>query len=344
MKILVIGGSGFIGPFIVQQLLKKGHDVTVFHRGSAKPAFPEGVRQLFGNRNDLQAHRNEFKRAAFDVVIDIILSSERQATALLETFRGLTKRIVALSSQDVYRAYGVLLGIDDGPEEELPLTESSELRSYPPYPPEHARKMQSIFSWLDEDYDKVRVEQVLRDSTDPPATILRLPMVYGPGDLLHRFYPVLKRIDDGRSTILLDETIGNTHSPRGYVEDVAHAVVLATLSPRAAGRTYNVVQRDTYTEREWTLKIANAVGWKGSVLVLPTEKTPPHLRMPIDNRQDWIVSSARIREELGYREIVSPEEALRRTITWERANPPASTPLAQFDYAAEDSALSEATH
>lgn len=338
MKILVIGGSGFIGSFVVQQLVGEGHDVTIFHRGHAKPVLSEGVREVLGNRNDLQSLRPEFERDSYDAVIDVILSSERQATALLGTFRGITGRIVALSSQDVYRAYGVLLGIDDGPPQELPLTETSELRSYPPYPPEHAQRMQSIFSWLDEEYDKVRVERALNASTDPPVTVLRLPMVYGPGDPLHRFFPVLKRIADGRTTILLDESIGHIHSPRGYVENVSHAVVVATISPIAIGRTYNVAERDLYTEREWTLKIANAVGWKGSVHVLRSEGIPPHLRMPVDNRQDWIVSSARIREDLGYREIVAPEEALRRTIDWEQANPPTGTTLAPFDYPAEDAA------
>lgn len=341
MKILVIGGSGFIGPFVVQQLVDKGHDVTVFHRGHAKPKFPEGVHQLFGDRNRLKAHRQEFDRSAYDAVIDIVLSSERQAVGLLETFRGITGRIVALSSQDVYRAYGVLLGIDPGEPEDLPLTEDSALRSYPPYPPEHSKTMQSIFSWLDEDYDKVRVERALNTSVDPPATILRLPMVYGPGDPLHRFRSVLKRIDDGRTSILLDEASADIHSPRGYVEDVAHAIVLAATFSRPLRRTYNVVQRDTFTEYEWTQQIAKAVGWKGTIHVLPSDRVPPHLRMPLNYNQDWIVSSARIREELKYREIVSPDEALRRTIEWERANPTETAPLAQFDYAAEDAALKE---
>ena len=156
---------------------------------------------------------------------------------MLETFAGITGRIVALSSQDVYRAYGVLLGLDEGPPQELPLTEESELRTKPPYSPEHARKMQSIFSWLDEEYDKVRVERVLRGSTETPVAILRLPMVYGPGDPLHRLYPILKRIDDGRTTLIVDGNVADIHSPRGCVEDVAHAIVLATLSDKAAGRT-----------------------------------------------------------------------------------------------------------
>jgi hypothetical protein len=53
-----------------------------------------------------------------------------------------------------------------------------------------------------------------------------------------------------------------------------------------------------------------------------------------------VASSDRIRKELGYRELLPREEAIRRTIEWERANPP-TAPLAQFDYAAEDAALAE---
>jgi hypothetical protein len=63
------------------------------------------------------------------------------------------------------------------------------------------------------------------------------------------------------------------------------------------------------------------------------------LILPGNTRQHWVASSQRIREELGYQEPVAPEEALRRTIEWERTHPPPIDP-AQFDYAAEDAAVS----
>jgi hypothetical protein len=47
----------------------------------------------------------------------------------------------------------------------------------------------------------------------------------------------------------------------------------------------------------------------------------------------------RIRKELGYRELLSREESIRRTINWERANPPAQ-PISQY-YEAEDAALAQ---
>ena len=68
-----------------------------------------------------------------------------------------------------------------------------------------------------------------------------------------------------------------------------------------------------------------------------------HLRLPADFTQDYSVDSSRIRAELDYSETVSEEEALARTIEWERANPPADLKPEEFDYAAEDEALAKVT-
>ena len=105
MKILLIGGSGFIGQFTAQQLQQSGHHVTVFHRG--KTTAPQGTEEILGNRQFLQDHQPEFRRQKFDVVVDFVLSSGRQAQQLMDTFRGIAGRVVALSSMDVYRAWGV---------------------------------------------------------------------------------------------------------------------------------------------------------------------------------------------------------------------------------------------
>ena len=75
--------------------------------------------------------------------------------------------------------------------------------------------------------DKRAVEQVLMDQTDLPSTILRLPMVYGPGDQQHRMYNVLRQIQDNRQTILLEDSLAVAILPRGYVENVAAAIALA---------------------------------------------------------------------------------------------------------------------
>jgi nucleoside-diphosphate-sugar epimerase len=59
--------------------------------------------------------------------------------------------------------------------------------------------------WWDDSYDKIQVEQAIMSDPDLPGTILRLPMIYGPGDYARRFHPVLKRIDDRRAFILYEQ-------------------------------------------------------------------------------------------------------------------------------------------
>jgi len=339
MNVLVIGGSGFIGPALVRELQKRGHGVAVFHRGSSA-AVPEEVELIIGDRRNLGDYIANFRRLAPDVVVDLILSSGKQAKALMETFRGIARRVVAISSMDVYRAAGVLHGSEPGPLEPLPLTEESPLRkNQQTYPPATLNKLQSLFAWVDDEYDKVAVERAVLAPSELPSTILRLPMVYGPGDSLHRFFPMLKRMDDGRPKILLSEDLAAWRSPRGYVDNVAGAIALAAISERATGRVYNVAEEPAFSELEWAKKIAFEAGWRGEFVVLPAERTPSHLRVPGNLEQHWVASSRHIREELGYREDVPIEEAISRTIAWQRVHPPSQVSPQQFDYAAEDAAV-----
>ena len=336
MKILVIGASGFIGHPLVRQLHEKGHQVAALHRGSHKT--PDAAVPILGDRNQLMESRKAISDFAPDVVIDLILSSEQQAQGLLETLRGIKTRIVAASSIDVYRASSILHGLDSGPLQEIPLTEESELRMQPPYPVEAVRRLKPIMEWVDDGYDKVAVEGALRAAPEFRATVLRLPMIFGPGDALHRLHPILKRMDDGRPAILLSQEFAQWRSPRGYVENVAAAFTVAATDERAAGRTYNVSTL-AVSELEWTRMVAEQAGWDGDVVVLPRERTPKHLLAPGNYAQHWTATSQRIRAELGYSEPVELDESLRRTIEWERTHPPAHIETSQFDYAAEDAAL-----
>jgi nucleoside-diphosphate-sugar epimerase len=338
MRILLIGGNGFIGRFVVAALKRQGHAPAVFHRGTT--AAPAGVDEIRGDRNQLKASAQGLKQFGPDVVIDLVISSGPQAQELMNIFRGATRRVVMLSSIDVYRAVGISHGTESGPLQEVPLTEESELRRcLHPYPPASVQLMRKIFPWVTDDYDKIPAERIVMNDGELPGTVLRLPMVYGPGDLLHRFYPVVKRIADGRRHIIFPQTVAAWRSPRGYVENVAAAIALAATDDRAARRIYNVCEEPSFSELEWASKIASEVRWKGKFLILPVERTPCHLLKPGNAAQHWTASSARIRHELGYKEPVAIEDAIRQTMLWERKNPPEGAFLAQFDYAAEDAAV-----
>ncbi len=170
----------------------------------------------------------------------------------------------------------------------------------------------------------------VRPQADPdfPVTVVRLPAIHGPGDYLHRLYPYVKRMDDGRPAILLDQVEATWRWVRGYVEDIAHALALATTAENAAGQVYNVAEAIAYSEAEWVHRIARVHGWSGEVVAVPPERLPPAMRPSerFDLRQDYAVDSSRIRRELGYTETIDTDEALRRTIRWEREHPPGARP------------------
>ncbi|MDP9371831.1 MAG: NAD-dependent epimerase/dehydratase family protein [Chloroflexota bacterium] len=344
MRILVIGGTGFIGPFVVRRLHEAGHEVTLFHRGRTEADLPSGVEHVYGDRGRLPGLRATFARLAPDVVLDMIPATEQDARTLLETVGRLARRVVAISSMDVYRAYDRLRRKDPGPPDPTPLTEDSPLRDrlypYRGEEPHGRRAVDDRRRWQD-DYDKILVERVVMGQRHLLGTILRLPMVYGVGDYQHRLFPYLKRMDDGRRAIVLDEGLARLRASRGYVENVAVAIALAVTDDRAAGRVYNVAEPDALSEAEWVRLIGRVTGWDGKVVPGPPDRLPERLRTTMDTDQHWIVSTERIRHELGYAEPVPRDEALRRTIAWERAHPPGDVDPGKFDYAAEDTALAE---
>ena len=343
MRILVIGGTGFIGRFLVPRLIDAGHDVAVLQRPESEKPLPGGARSIRGNRHTLADSARALRDFAPDVVVDLILSSGRQAAAMMDVVRGQASRVVAASSIDVYRAMDVVHRREEGPLQPLPLREDSALRTkLHPYPAAQLRTMQQVFGWLDEEYDKIPVEQTVLGDIELSGTVLRLPMIYGPGDPRHRFYPVLKRMDDARPVIVLPRGLAEWRSPRGYVENVAAAIALAVSTDRAKGRVYNVAEAESFSELEWARMLAGATGWSGELVVVDDDEAPASVRMVENLAQHLVADTTRIRSELGYREPIAREEAIRRTIAWQREHPPPALDPTGFDYAAEDEAAQRA--
>jgi len=341
MRILVIGGTNFMGPLVVRSLSEQGHEITVFHRGQTQTDLPYGVKEILGDKQSLDEKAVELQRLAPEVVLDMIPFTEQDALEVMRILSGTAHRLVAISSQDVYRAFGRVDGKDSGPVESIPITEESPLRqNLYPYRGETLRNEDDPERWQD-DYDKILVERVVMGDPKLPGTILRLPMVYGPGDYQHRLFSSLKRMDDKRPAILLDEAEARWRWTHGYVENVADAIALAVTDQRSLGQIYNVGEPFTYTMAEWVALIGKIAGWQGRVVAVPHGRLPVPLRWDLNAEQDIVVDSSRIRRELGFTERVDVEEALRRTIAWERANPPMEVNQKDFDYVVEDSFLEE---
>jgi nucleoside-diphosphate-sugar epimerase len=324
MRILIIGGTRFIGPYIVRELVQHGHSVTLLHRGQTTAPLPPGVSEMFGDQRKLEDCRAEFQRLAPDVVLHTNAFCEDDARIFVRTFAGIARRSIVLSSIDVYRAYGRLHRTEPGPPDPTPLTEDSPLRERP-----------SIHG---AGREKLDVEQVFMSERDLPSTILRLPAVYGPGDHMRRFRDYLIRMFDGRPVILMEDGYAAWRWSHGYVENVAAAIALAVTDNQAVSRIYNVGEADVPTEAERVRAIGFAADWRGEIIAMPRSHLPTHLQDNVDWSQPWTVDTKRIRNELGFEERVTVEAALRRTIAWHMTHIAANATEQRPDYAAEDAA------
>ncbi len=318
MRFLILGGTRFIGPPVVHMLVEQGHTVAVFHRGESQTDLPSSVERLLGNRKCLASFRTEFTRFAPDVVIDTFAMTERDGQDVMQVFPGVAKRAVVLSSMDVYRAFDRFRGVDPGEPELVPLAEDAPLRERLfPY-----RSQAKDADDLLYNYEKILMERAVLSQPELPGTVLRLPCVYGPGDYQHRTFEYLKQMDEGRSTIVLGQLRAAWRWTRGYVEDVAAAVVLAATDERVAGQIFNVGELESLSEADWVRRIGDAAEWKGDLRIVPDEQLPEDPRAIFDWRHFVVGDTSKIRRVLGYQARMGAQEAMARTVAWERRHPP----------------------
>lgn len=296
MKVLILGGTGFIGRHLTKNLLEAGHEVAVFHRGKRRVRFPRRVRHIRGNRSRLAESARSFEAFGPDVVVDLIAFTEADAESAVEIFGNQIDHFVCASSMDVYRAYGAFLRLEVSKPGGRVLSEDSPLRTKLfPYRAFAKNKKDLLFG-----YEKILVERTLRGSTALPATILRLPQVFGPYDHQQRLRDYLKRMDAGKE-IVISAAKARWRWTRGYVEDIAAGLALAVAHPNATGPIYNIGQKRAESEGDWIRRIGVAAGWNGQLTIVPEEESVGRGSHGSDWTYDLAGDTSRIRRELGYR-------------------------------------------
>jgi len=310
MRILVLGGTRFIGRAVVEELARVRHDLLVVHRGRSEAPRGEGVEHLHADRAGLASHRRELAGFAPDAVVDTYAMSGPDAEAALAALPGDVRRVV-LSSMDVYRAFGSLTA--GAVSDPVPLGEDAPLREQRyPYRGQRIEGMDVDT----EAYEKQDVEEVYRERG---GVACRLPFVYGPRDHRRREEWVLRRVRAGRRRIPVGA--GSWVGSRAHVADVARGVRLAVESDLLAGQAVNLAEASTPPMRVWAEQILAAAGSGAALVRVPDAVLPPDLELTAGGLQPVLASSERARRAFGY-EDGDPEELVRDSVSWHLAHPP----------------------
>lgn len=171
IRLLILGGTGFIGPHQVRYALERGHEVTIFNRGRSAPGMFDGVEELIGDRaaNDYASLRGR----TWDAVIDNSASSStaptwvREAAAVLRDSVG---QYLYISTRSVYADLSMVPATVDAPlltPETTPGWQEGR-----PYPYGLAKAL---------------AEAEVRAAFGERTTIVRPGLIVGPGDETDRF-------------------------------------------------------------------------------------------------------------------------------------------------------------
>lgn len=314
MKVLILGGTGFVGRHLTAHLLNDGHEVAVFHRGKTHVNLPRGVRHIHGERARLSEYLRSFESFSPEVVVDLIAFSLADAQTTVKAFSGRTERLICASSMDVYQAYGSFCRLETGEVQVQALSEDAPLRRTRfPYRDSATSDADLLFS-----YEKIHVEETVLQNTSLPATVFRLPQVFGPHDRQRRLRDYLKHMTAGEE-IVMPELKANWRWTRGYVEDIAAGLALGVINAKVAGRIYNIGEREAESESSWARRIAKAAGVPCLLKAVAVDRLPEGQIERYDWKYDLAGNTARIRRELGYTEKVAPEDAMVRSVRWEMA-------------------------
>jgi nucleoside-diphosphate-sugar epimerase len=323
MKILITGGTGFIGRRLVRRLQQHGHQVRLLARTDPAPDMEacglEVVKGDVTNRDSLRGivesvdmvyhlagigHVAAIGRASHDHFRSVNVDGLRN---LLEEICGSGNHV----SKFIHFSSTAAMGLIEG--------EADERSICCPETPYQLSK-----------YDAEQLLMDYRGDSNLPVVVLRPSMVYGPGDRSRDFLSMCRLVKKGLFPIA---TSSEALTPLVYVDDVVQAGVLAGERGRI-GETYIITSERSYPMRELVEALAEALGVRRGYVRLPcwtlagaalaseavssVIKCPPALTRrrlkSIQANRSFSISKAV--EELGYRPQVSLQEGVEFAINW----------------------------
>ncbi len=251
LRVLVIGGTGFIGRLLVTELLRRGHQVALLHR-RPKHCFSKRVGNIVADRNDPVEVKRALGSLKFDAVYDNVYDWERgtnslQIEATARIFEGHVSRYIFMSSVS---AYGDGLNHHEGD----PLAPDDHPSSYVR---NKAMSERSLFR--------------MHQRTGFPVVTLRPPYIYGPDNPFYREAFFWDRLRANRPVILPSD--GHRLMQFVFVHDLAEVAVRVLEQRNAVGHAFNTSNAKAITQNDFLKEVARAAGFKEAhVVSIPRDK------------------------------------------------------------------------
>jgi len=203
LRILLLGGTGFIGPHLVNRIVNRGHTLTLFNRGRSEPGLYQekfvGLENLIGDR---QGDISALEGRTWDVAIDNSGYTPAEVGATARLLRGSVGQYIFTSTRGVYAGF-----LQDPMDETAPVG----IRGVPDT------------EWTGYGPLKALAERDIHENFPEGTTIVRPPIITGPGDNTDRFTYWYVRVERGGEIL----APGNPSDPIQYVDvrDMADFVV-----------------------------------------------------------------------------------------------------------------------
>ncbi len=300
MRILILGGTGFLSSALTEAALAAGHAVTILTRGQRPSPWGLSVRCLVADRSDVEGFRAAVAGKSFDAVWDAICYTPEHARQNVDTFAGNVERLVMISTDFVYspRVRRVPAG-EDTPRDA---------------PTAYGR-------------NKAAAEDILLAASDQlPVTILRPPHIVGAGSLLGtgslqgRDASLPARLKREEPIVLLDG--GTLLIQPADKRDIAGACLAVQNSAATVGRAYNMMGPEAVTTRRYYEIIAEALGVSLQVVSLPSDVYLAAYPDRASFACHRAYSTEALARDAGFQSSIPLEKSLREMLTWLEAHPP----------------------
>jgi nucleoside-diphosphate-sugar epimerase len=320
VRALVMGGNRYIGLSLVEELVRRGHDVTVMN--SHEAPLPASVRRLHGDRRipgaiteALGPHRDDF-----DIVYDNTAYTVADLEPMLELFTGRVRHFVFTSSSAVYRRSLV-----------QPATEQSA--THDPHDDAPAKSY---------GVNKVRCERLLAAAGDRhglPYTVLRVGHTLGPRSPLSTRDPgFFARLEQRRPILIPGD--GFPFIQLVHIADVASLMAAVAGNTRAVGGTYNVFGAEFASLLNLVRIMARVVGVEPRIVHVPLDTArllhPPLVHWGEALMGGSVFSIDRALSELDWRPAFGLESGYRDSWDWYRHGGRARY---EFDFSHDDDVL-----